>query len=133
MLRLACCSSLICIVAGLLLWGCTSDRIEPKLEGLVPCDTAAVSFKNDLQPLIQVRCINQGCHCNGCENTTAWPASALWDNFDQLRARALNGKLLENIDGSKSPRMPLNRPQLFLDPCDVDKFRRWIAAGAPNN
>ena len=118
--------------AGLMCVSCANDRIEPK-GGAVSCDTAAVSFKDDVQPLIQIRCINQGCHCNGCDNTTAWPATALWDDFSRLQERALNGKLLEHVDGTKSPRMPLNRPQLYLDPCQVDVIRRWVAAGAPNN
>lgn len=119
-------------LAGLFAASCSSERIEPKA-GEVACDTSAVSYQADIQPIIQVRCINQGCHCNGCDNTTAWPATALWDNFDRLKERALNGELVKHLDGTESPRMPLNRPQLYLEPCDVDKFRRWVAAGAPNN
>ena len=125
---------LILTFAGIVLLSGNSCQNETIEAGVIElgCDTTnEVTYKNDIQPLVQRHCLDEGCHRSDVTNTLGWPVDAHWDKFDDLKRHALDGTLVAKIEGSSLPRMPLNRPPLGA--CDVDKVRRWVAAGALNN
>ncbi len=89
------------------------------------CDTSAVSFAQDLQPVLQN-------NCRGCHSGPNPPAGVDLSNYPGVKTVADNGKLLGVLFWANGfPRMPQGGAQLA--PCTLEKFRAWVEQGAPNN
>lgn len=89
------------------------------------CDTANVSYTASVRPIIANKC--QGCHSG-----TAPGGGHDLGQYAVVKARATDGKLwgaINHLPGF-SP-MPKVGPK--LTDCEIAQFRKWIAAGAPNN
>lgn len=115
---------LLALVAMLLL--ATNGCYYDKEELLYPsnfCDTTAVTWATDIEPLINTKCAISGCHANGTTspNLTGYTAVKAQADNGRLRARA--------IDGVPSF-MPASGK---LPACEMAVLDTWLRAGAPNN
>jgi hypothetical protein len=113
-------------VLGALLVLATNGCYYDKEELLYPsnfCDTTAVTWTNDIEPLINAKCATAGCHANGTvsPNLTGYSAVKAQADNGRLRARAING-------------VPSFMPASGkLPACDIAALDTWLDAGAPNN
>ena len=109
--------------------GCYYDNEEELYQNrrdTASCDTAAVTFQQDIGPLISNNCAFSGCHGGNS------PSAGLnLESFDQLQGIARNGQLTGRITGSSGPLMPRGGPP--LENCAIDKIRNWVDQGAPQN
>ena len=99
--------------------------VEEEIYPIVTCDTASISFSDDVLPIIQDNCYT-------CHNQAANFGNVTLEGYDNLRIHVDNGNLLGTITWSPgfSP-MPQTGAKL-LD-CEVAKIDKWIKIGAPNN
>ncbi|MCF8256030.1 MAG: hypothetical protein K9J06_00635 [Flavobacteriales bacterium] len=90
-----------------------------------PCDTVAVSFAEDIQPILST-------HCLGCHSGSAPQGGVLLTGHQQVSVVVANGLLLgvvSHLPGYVT--MPRNQPRLA--DCKVALIRNWIEQGAPDN
>jgi len=89
------------------------------------CDTDNVSYTIDLVPVINIGC--RSCHSG------ATPAGGIdLSTHSGVQNVGLNGRLIGAIDHQSGfSAMPQGGEK--LDVCTIDKFKAWVAAGAPNN
>ena len=96
----------------------------------------AVSFSDDINPIIAARCAVGGCHDNvasGGLNLTSY------DNFKQggnsgaafVEEDANNSLVVKYIKGEEQPQMPIGENPLNAD--EIQLFVDWINEGAENN
>lgn len=111
--------------------------------------TAAVSFKTDLQPIINSHCVF--CHVTGAENgglnlgrRDAYAALMVPSTQAPTMPRVTPGApdksyLIHKLRGTQleaggsGNRMPMYDPPRPLEPAQLERFVRWIESGAPNN
>ncbi len=90
------------------------------------CDTTAVTFSQDIFPIIQNKCL--GCH--GANSINGNPPVKL-DTYTNIKLEVDNGRFLGSITGDPNyVKMP---PSSSLLQCEIDKIKKWINNGAPNN
>jgi len=113
------------------LQACYNDKAD-KLYGVkttTSCDTASVSFKTTVLPILQQNCAISACHdpstqSNGYNfNTYNSVAAAIQTNNDQFI-----GSISHN---PKYIAMPNNGGKLA--DCDINKIEAWVNSGYPNN
>jgi len=92
--------------------------------------SASPTFKRDIQPIFTRACVR----CHG-------GAAGLWlDRYEGVMTGSARGpvvipgnpeasELYRRITGRSQPAMPLGGPP--LSPEEIERIRRWIAAGAP--
>ena len=85
------------------------------------CDTTAVSFSNDIMPMIQGNCIT-GCHVAGGSG------SGIFENYAEIKAKVDNGSMNNRVVVQRT--MP---PGGSLTECQILQLQAWILKGAPNN
>ena len=122
-----------CVAIGFAwLAGCESKKIElPQASEVPNCDTSNVTFSGSVQPILQQRCINEGCHCVTCDNI-GFPSDALWDQYENFKRYATKGSVSDRINGRTFPPMPFgDRPSLSR--CDIRKIEIWVEKGALND
>ena len=97
-----------------------------------PGGTATVSYRRDIQPLFDQRCVS----CHG-------GSAGLWlDRYEHVMAGSSRGavvtpgdpeasELYRRVAGLSQPAMPLGGPPLSSE--EISLIRTWIAEGAPNN
>lgn len=111
---------LVLIVSSLLgLSACYYDN-EEELYG-TECDTTAVSFTNDIWPIINGNC-QTGCHAPGGSG------NGIFTDHASVFAKVTNGSLLPRVVEQQT--MP---PNGELTACQVQLFEAWILNGAPDN
>ncbi len=111
---------------------CTKDKGElVKPRPLGPgCDTSMViSYATDIVPIMNNSC---GAQDNSCHTSATASGQTILDIQVGVNAVATNGKLLSSItwDGNASfmPKSGVKLPE-----CDINKIRKWINEGAPDN
>jgi hypothetical protein len=128
---------------------CIAARVVA--EDAVDQSEKAVSFRKDIQPILNSRCVV--CHVGGAENAQLrLNSSAARSNLVDVKssetglARVTPGHpessyLINKLEGSQQSvggsgaMMPLSeapRP-VPLDRSQIELFRRWITDGAPDN
>ena len=93
---------------------------------------AAISFANDVLPIIESRCIN----CHGGDRTEK---GLLMRTYEEIMAGSENGPVIVPGDAANSKlvelvtnqKMPKRGPK--LTPPQLQLITEWVAAGAPNN
>jgi hypothetical protein len=93
-----------------------------------------VSYNSHVQPLF-----NQSCAISLCHNDQSMASNLSLTSYLNATARpgiiipfdAPNSILIQRIEGSLMPQMPLNRPR--LTPNQINGLRQWIEEGAQNN
>ena len=71
-------------------------------------------------------------YCTGCHNINSASGGIVLDNFDGVKAVALNGKLLGSIKHlSGFSAMPQGGNK--IDDCKIKQIEKWIGLNTPNN
>lgn len=105
--------------------GCYYDNEEELYElwyAQNVCDTLNVSYSQDIKPIIDGQCATSGCHVAG------GTGNGIFDNYNAVKAKVDNGSMMQRVVVTRD--MP---PSTTLTECNVQKFKAWINAGAPNN
>ena len=111
-----------------MLSGCYKDNVEELYPATSNCDTTALSYTVDIQPLIESFCYA----CHGSSNYTSLGGNIALQGHGNLSSVVDNGLLVSSIthDGSASF-MPKNSNKLM--DCSIAKIRTWVSQGAPEN
>ncbi|MEY4851918.1 MAG: hypothetical protein RIS99_313 [Bacteroidota bacterium] len=91
----------------------------------VPCDSVVVSFKTDVDPILQNYCV-------GCHNANNPGGGYIYDTYADTKNSVDDGTLLgvtNHYTGFSS--MPKGGSK--LPSCELGKIRNWINEGALNN
>jgi len=101
---------------------CYYDNIEETYPGTIPCDTAAVTWTLDIQPMVNT-------HCAGCHNGTQ---EFDLSTYASVKAIATNGQMMQSM--SMMQGMPKKMPPAYsLPDCTLLKTQLWIDQGALEN
>lgn len=109
------------IAAVLLPSGCYYDN-EVEQYGVTICDTVAMSYSQDIQPIIQSNCLS--CHAPGGEQE-----STPFTNYTEIKPYSDANNILARIKGVGGI-MP---PTGAISTCNQLKIEAWINAGAQDN
>lgn len=102
--------------------GCYYDN-EEELYGLNGCDTTAVSYRNDILPILDNNCYN-------CHDANTFSVSGYqMDSYALIQNYVSSGALVDRISSSNSPMPPSGK----MDQCNINKIKAWVNAGAPDN
>lgn len=111
-----------------------SEAQDTASETEIPMDssTSDISFANDVNPIIQSRCIN----CHGGDRIEE---GLVFFTYEDIMAGSDNGPVVIPGDPENSSlvelvankKMPKRGPK--LTPQQVQLISDWVAAGAPNN
>ena len=112
------------------------DPTDPVVDPPDPPPAPVVSFKDDINPIIALRCAVGNCHDNaalGGLNLTTY------DNFKKggnsgpafVAEDADNSLVVKYIKGEMQPQMPVGGNPLNAD--EIQLFVDWINEGAENN
>lgn len=86
------------------------------------CDTVNVTFSQSILPIMEAKCNTAGCHVPGGSG----PGD--FTGYNGVKSKADNGSLVNRTITLKD--MPPGAP---LTICEMNKIRKWVEAGAPNN
>ena len=114
--------SYMAALALVALGGCYYDN-EEELYPFSFCDTQGVSWAQDIQPLIQLRCATPGCHVPGAQSPDLTTYAAVKAQADAGRIQA---RVIDRVPSSMPPTGP-------LPSCDQLKIKRWLEEGSPDN
>ena len=114
------------VLIVLVISSCYRDAEEVLYPATGNCDTTGITYAGTVAPLLQ----SYG--CVGCHNGPAPSGSISLDNFNGVRAAALNGKLYGAISHS-SGFSPMPQGGSKMSACHITKIRSWIDAGSVNN
>jgi hypothetical protein len=105
---------------------CAKNNKED-LIGNASCDTASVSYTQDIKPILAA-----SCNANGCHNASSAASGYNLEDFSSLQPVALGSRFIGTIrHESGFSAMPKQADK--LDDCKIKKIEIWIAEGAPNN
>ena len=113
--------STVFILFILTLYSCYNDN-EEELYGPVSCDVSAITYTNDVLPIINTSCATAGCHVSGGTG----PGD--FTNYNELKVKVDNGTFQTRVLIDKT--MPPNSP---LSDCELQILQAWVDTGAPNN
>jgi hypothetical protein len=88
----------------------------------INCDTSNVLYSNEIAPIINT-------YCKGCHNTGNKGGNVNLDNFADVKASTLTGKLLFTINASTYTLMPKGGPK--LSNCNLRKIQIWADKNCP--
>jgi len=106
---------------GLCVTACYFDN-ELDLYGDVICNTEAVTYAEDIQPIIVARCATSGCH------TAGGTGNGNFDTYSGLFQKVQNNSFENRVLIQRN--MP---PNGFLNDCEIETLQQWLNEGAPNN
>jgi len=117
------------IAIAVIITGCFNDS-EEKLYGQpnITCDTTAMSYTQDIVPIIDAYCIT----CHNQSNAASIGGNVVLEGYTDLKVYVDNGLLLSSVsqDGNASP-MPKGGSK--LSDCEIEKIAAWITAGSLDN
>ncbi len=101
-------------------------------------ESSLVSFKNDVQPILQYRCLE----CHRADGPGVAYSGLNLESYDGLMkgtrfgsvivpGNAMVSNLNVLVEGRAGIRMPHNRKR--LTPCEIQVLRNWVNQGAKNN
>lgn len=110
--------------------------VDPPPDPVDPPPAPAVSYKDEINPILAQRCAVRGCHDNAASgglNLTSY------DNFKKgggtgaafVPNDADNSLVVKYLKGEKQPQMPIGGNPLNAD--EIQLFVDWINDGADNN
>ena len=123
------------LAAALLLVSCEDETSGPgPNSGDIIFPESNVSYAEHVQPLF-----NSSCALSGCHDTATKAGDLSLESFREATARPGIivprepdvSVLVQSIEGTFQPRMPLNRPPLSEN--QIKGIRKWILEGANNN
>jgi len=89
------------------------------------CDSSNVTFNGSIKPIINNKCL-------GCHSSAAPQGNINYSTYAGVKAKVDDGRLwgaINHLPGFSA--LPKNGNK--LSECEITQFRKWIAAGAPNN
>ena len=90
------------------------------------CDTTAMSFTQDIKPILQSNCYS--CH----SNATFAVSGIKLEDYADVKHHADDGDIMGTITHAAGyPAMPQGGAK--LQSCTINKIKAWIDSGAPNN
>jgi hypothetical protein len=105
---------------------CKKSSIDV-LAGAAICDTSAVSYTNDVVPILQEYCY--GCHGT---NVSAAGGGIILEGYGNLANYANNNQLSGDISAASGyTPMPYGKPR--LPSCQLYKILAWVNQGINNN
>jgi hypothetical protein len=116
----------------------TDTPVPPTDTPVAAVEEAAVSFANDVFPIIERRCVK--CHGGLKEDGTLRIEEGLkMTSYEDILAGSWNGSVVEpeDVEGSflveqiETGEMPKKEPDLL--PAEIRVIKAWIEAGAPDN
>ena len=115
----------VSVIAVVILFAQTSCYYDNEVEQYANtvCDTAAVSYSKDIQPIIQGNCVS--CHRPGGQQELS-----PFTTYDGLKVYTFNREIVDRVYGNGVNLMPPSGP---LSDCNKLKIAAWVDAGAPNN
>ncbi|GAA4337583.1 hypothetical protein [Flaviaesturariibacter amylovorans] len=118
---------LVFLLSALALGSCYYDVEEELYPVAGNCgDTTAVTYSGTIAPLLTTH------GCTGCHGSTGPSGGVSLNNWAAVKTRIDDGRLVGAISHATGfAPMPQGAPKMSA--CDIDKIRRWAAAGAPNN
>lgn len=111
------------LVFGMLFPSCYYDK-EETLYPFQRCDTTNVTYSQTIVPILSANCYV--CHITG--NPTS---PVVLDSYTNVLIYVTNGKLIPAIDHTGPFQMP--KGGSMLEVCAIEKIKRWVTNGAPNN
>src|SRR5665647_457431 len=115
-------------IMGFGLTGCYKDIILPEAAVDPDAPAQAVSFKNDVSPMVNTKCALSGCHVSGAHK----PYMLTGISYEQI----VNGGFVNTIVPKESIiyKMINGEMQQYIPSAsDRQKIYDWIRNGAPNN
>ena len=106
-------------------WTSCYYNSEDELYGTAQCKSSGISFKNDVNPIISVNCVN--CHFNG----STIGAGINLSGYNALLTYAKNNSLVGSIKHSGYSPMPKGQPK--LSSCNIRMIETWVKEGSLNN
>jgi uncharacterized membrane protein len=111
---------------GVFVLSCTKSSMEA-IAGPVICDTSAVSYTNDVVPILQEYCYN----CHGA-HVSADGGGIILEGYGNLANYADNNQLSGDISAASGyTAMPYGNPK--LPSCQLNKILAWINQGIKDN
>jgi hypothetical protein len=92
---------------------------------ITTCDSTAVSFANDVLPVINNK-------CKGCHSGIAPGGGISFTDYTGTATQAGNGKLLGSITHAAGFQ-PMPKNSAMLSACEIGVIRNWIGEGIQNN
>ncbi len=111
-------------VFSLFIISCEKDEILKVQQPTSSCDTVNITYKTTIEPIIIEKC--QGCH-----NNTTQRGGINLEGYENIKASAISGELINSIEGSMSGYF-----YTFKDTnssCEFLQLKAWINKGAPND
>src|SRR5437867_4201153 len=118
----------IIFTMGFGLAGCYKDVILRDTAVNPDAPPQAVSFKNDVAPMVNSKCALSGCHVLGGHK----PYMAIGDSYDQI----VNGGYVNTLIPKQSIiyiKINGEMKEYIQSATDRQKIYDWIRNGAPNN
>ena len=104
---------------------CSKEQVTVSLVSPPNCDSAEVSYQQEIIQIMNNSCAYSPCHVPGSGNYDFTRYEVL---ADRIRAGRLEERLLISTGN------PLHMPQGYtLDECQLYKLRLWIHQGFKNN
>jgi hypothetical protein len=98
---------------------------DDKTIDLNDCILNAPSYDNGIKKIIDVNCSGLSCHTSNLET---------FDFTTYGGVKEATGSIYNRITRNiKDPLFMPRQPTSPLDPCDLEKLKVWINAGAPRN
>ena len=106
--------------------GCYYDNEEDLYPNTnLPCDSVSVSFKNDIDPILQAKCV-------GCHNANNPGGGYVYDTYADTKNSVDDGTLL-GVTNQYASFSPMPKGASKMPECELGKIRNWINEGALNN
>jgi hypothetical protein len=121
-----------------LMWAILSASLAFVSTGSAAEDTSLVSFKSDVMPVLQYRCLE----CHRADGPGVAYSGLNLESYEGLMkgtrfgpivvpGNAMVSNLNVLVEGRAGIRMPHNRKR--LTPCEIQVLRNWVNQGAKNN
>jgi len=101
---------------------CYYDNEEELYPNAIPCDTAAVTFSDNIEPIISASCAIPSCH------VPIGSANGVFQSYSGIKSKVDNGSFMDRVIIQQD--MP---PNGDLSSCEIEQLKIWIDEGAPNN
>ncbi len=112
------------LLGSILVVGCFYD-VEEELYPDTECNLENISYSKIVLPILTT-------HCYSCHNADNNFGGITLEGYDRLKSFVETGQFVGAINHASgfSP-MPKNAPK--LEDCAIEKIKKWVADGAPNN
>ncbi|MCS6823521.1 MAG: hypothetical protein NZ529_04435 [Cytophagaceae bacterium] len=98
------------------------------LDKKISCDTANVSYINQVKPILERKCFN----CHKVSDCASRGGNVCFETYQQVKALTDAGFIVPNIE-HKAGYSPMPQGASKLPDCEIALIRSWVNQGAKNN